>query len=112
MRDTTEGFVCGIFVMIVLYIMFYITGYYQLNYFFVMIVCFVPIIVIIEHVDQKGKSEPYPFLLDECIHTDADRCFRDGWRAGHFNGKERMRWTIRGAVIIFSCMWAIFMLLW
>jgi hypothetical protein len=106
MRDTTEGFIYGILVMTVLYMFGYYTGQYWL---YVMIVCLILIFGIIDHVYQKDKSEPYPFLLEECIHTDADRCFRAGWQAGHIDGKERMH----GAAFVFFCMGVILILtLW
>ena len=100
MSDTTDGFICGVVVMVVLYMMFYIpSGPY---FDFVLFVGIILIAMIVYNVYQKG--------MDEFGYTDADQYFRNGWQAGYADGQKSIYGAIKGAAFVFFCMGVIFML--
>ena len=100
MSDTTEGFVCGVMVMVVLYMLFYISS--GLYFDLVLFVGIILIAMIVDNVYQKGMAE--------FGYTDADNYFRNGWQAGFADGQKSMYGAIKGAAFVFFCMGVIFML--
>jgi hypothetical protein len=125
MRDAIKGFICGMAMMAVLYILHYMVAYDPMRGFELRVGTIILLIVLIIAIaTDNGKSKQARVLkarslrrFHHWVHIatdddnsesplrdtkDADRYFGDGWLEGYQAGQESRHGEILGAAIGFS----------